>query len=128
MISIQPALSRSKVLVVDDGQAILALLLRILSGAGYKVSTAQDGAKALQIALAQSFDLLLTDLVMPDQDGIELIVSIRKQQPNLKIIAISGAFGGSILPAGKLLGSHATLPKPCSPSHLLAVIHEALQS
>ena len=128
MSSIQPGTWRGKVLAVDDDEAVLTLLLKVLSDAGYEVSTAQDGAEALRIAQTQSFDLLLTDLVMPDQDGIEVIRNIRKQQPNLRIIAISGAFGGTMLPAAKLLGAHATLPKPCSPSHLLATLRKVLQS
>jgi CheY-like chemotaxis protein len=73
MISIQPGLSRRKVLAVDDDEAILTLFWNVLSDAGYEVSTAQDGANALRMAQTQSYDLLLTDLVMPDRDGIELI-------------------------------------------------------
>lgn len=115
-----------KILVVDDDEAILILLSEILTQVGYEVSTAQDGGKALRMAQMQSFDLLLTDLVMPDRDGIEVIQSIRKQQPKLRIIAISGAFGGSMLRAAELLGAQATLPKPCTSTHLLTTIREVL--
>ncbi|MGA2963648.1 MAG: response regulator [Candidatus Korobacteraceae bacterium] len=128
MSSIQPMSSRSKVLAVDDDEAVLTLLLNVLEGAGYEVSTAQDGAEALRMAQTQPLDLVLTDLVMPNRDGIEVIRSIRKQQPNLRIIAISGAFGGNMLRVAELLGAHATLLKPCSPSHLLAIVHKVLQS
>jgi CheY-like chemotaxis protein len=128
MNSIGPEQSHGKVLVVDDDEPILTLLSDILKAAGYEVSTAQDGGKALRIAQIQSFDLLLTDLVMPDRDGIEVIQSIRKHQPNLKIIAISGAFGGGMLRAAELLGAHATLPKPCNSNHLLTTVHKVLQS
>lgn len=117
-----------KILVVDDDEAIRTLLSEILTRAGYAVSTAEDGAKALRMAQMQSFDLLLTDLVMPDRDGIEVIQSIRKHQPKLRIIAISGAFGGGMLRAAELLGAQATLPKPCSSTHLLTTIREVLRS
>ena len=60
MNSIQPGASRGKVLAVDDDEAILALFSNVLTDAGYAVSTAQDGVKALRMAQAQSFDLLLT--------------------------------------------------------------------
>ena len=65
---------------------------------------------------------------MPDRDGIEVIQSIRKQQPNMKIIAISGAFGGNMLRAAELLGAHATVMKPCSPGQLIAIVRKVLQS
>ena len=97
MSSIQPQSSHGKVLAVDDDEAVLALLLNVLQDAGYEVSTAQDGAEALRMAQSQPLDLVLTDLVMPNRDGIEVIQTIRKQQPNLRIIAISGAFGGNML-------------------------------
>lgn len=125
---IGPEHAGGKILVVDDDEAVLTLLSDILTHAGYEVSTAQDGVKALRMAQMESFDLLLTDLVMPDRDGIEVIQSIRKHQPKLSIIAISGAFGGSMLRAAELLGAQATLPKPCSSSQLLTTIRKVLRS
>lgn len=125
---IGPERAGGKILVVDDDEAILTLFSNILTNAGYEVSTAQDGAKALRMAQMESFDLLLTDLVMPDRDGIEVIQSIRKHQPKLRIIAISGAFGGSMLRAAELLGAQATLPKPCTSAHLLTTIRNVLRS
>jgi CheY-like chemotaxis protein len=128
MSSIQPQPSHVKVLAVDDDEAVLALLLNVLQDAGYEVSTAQDGAEALRMAQSQPLDLILTDLVMPNRDGIEVIQTIRKQQPNLRIIAISGAFGGNMLRVAELLGAHASVLKPCSPSHLLSIVRKVLQS
>lgn len=128
MDSIQPEPSRGKILVVDDDEAVRTLLSDILTDAGYEVSAAQDGAKALRMAKTQSFDLLLTDLVMPDRDGIEVIRGIRSEQPNLKIIAISGAFGANMLHVAELLGAHASLPKPCDRSQLLATVRGLLRS
>jgi CheY-like chemotaxis protein len=128
MSSIQPGSPRCRVLVVDDDDQVLTMLCGILTDGGYDVSTAQDGANALRIAQTQSFDLLLTDLAMPERDGIEVIQSIRKQQPKLKIIAMSGVFGGNMLRVAELLGAHATVPKPCSPSRLLAIVGKVLQS
>ncbi len=128
MSSIQPQSSHGRVLAVDDDEAVLALLLNVLQAAGYEVSTAHDGAEALRMAQTQPLDLVLTDLVMPNRDGIEVIRTIRKQQPNLRIIAISGAFGGNMLRVAEFLGAHASLPKPCSPTHLLSIVRKVLQS
>jgi CheY-like chemotaxis protein len=128
MDSIQPEPSRGKILVVDDDEAVRTLLFDILTDAGYEVSVAQDGGKALRMAKIQSFDLLLTDLVMPDRDGIEVIRGIRSGQPNLKIIAISGAFGGNMLHVAELLGAHASLPKPCDNNRILATVRRLLRS
>ncbi len=128
MDSIQPEPSSGKILVVDDDDAVLTLLYDILTDAGYEVSAAQDGAKALRVAKTQPFDLLLTDLVMPGRDGIEVIRDIRSEQPNLKIIAISGAFGGNMLHVAELLGADASLPKPCDHNRLLATVRRLMPS
>jgi two-component system alkaline phosphatase synthesis response regulator PhoP len=113
-----------KVLVVDDDVAVLTLLSDALTDASYEVSTAQDGVHALRMAQAQSFDVLLTDLFMPNLDGIEVIQILRKQQPNLRIIAISGLCRGNFLEVAELLGANDTLLKPFSSSQLLASVRK----
>ena len=70
---------------------------------------ARDGAEALEKARGQQFDLLLTDLVMPEREGLEIIRILRKERPDLKVVAVSGAFGGAFLKAAQLLGADATL-------------------
>jgi CheY-like chemotaxis protein len=71
-----------------------------------------------------SIDLLITDLGMPDEDGIEIIRRMRNEYPQLKIIAISGAFGIEVLEAARLLGAHAALSKPVTLAKLRACIRE----
>jgi len=73
-------------------------------------------------------DLVLTDLVMPDMEGIETIRTIHTQWPALKIIAMSGEFGGQFLHVAELLGANATLPKPIRPEVLLDVVRRVLPS
>jgi CheY-like chemotaxis protein len=115
-----------KVLVVDDEEGIRGLFARILTGGGYEVSVAADGDQA-QISLeAGSYDLVITDLVMPNREGIETIRTIRQGYPGVKIIAISGAFGGSFLKAATLLGADATLLKPVDPGQLLETVRKTL--
>jgi YesN/AraC family two-component response regulator len=69
------------------------------------------------------FDLLITDLVMPEEDGLELIRTIRQNHPQMKVIAASGAFGYEMLRVAKIFGCHAILMKPLVAEELLAQIH-----
>jgi len=116
----------ASILVVDDEPAVRGFFQRVLEGAGYQVSAARDGAEALQLAREGRFDLLLTDLVMPEQEGLEIIGILRRERPGLKVVAVSGAFGGAFLKAAQLLGADATLLKPVPPDRLLAAIQRAL--
>jgi DNA-binding NarL/FixJ family response regulator len=72
-------------------------------------------------------DLILTDLVMPEQEGIETIKTLRREYPELKVIAMSGAFGGDYLRIASYLGAHATLAKPIQMEKLLALVKETLE-
>jgi PAS domain S-box-containing protein len=114
------------ILVVDDEGSVRGLFEQVLTGAGYEVVVARNGAEALKKVHERRFDLLLTDLVMPEKEGLELIRILRKERPDLKIVAVSGAFGGTFLKAAQLLGAHATLLKPVSPDQLLGAVQGAL--
>ena len=69
---------------------------------------------------------MITDLVMPESEGIETIQAIRKSHADVKIIAVSGAFGGGYLAVAAMLGADATLTKPVSPEQLLEAVRQAL--
>ena len=114
------------ILVVDDVVGIRGLLRKVLTGAGYKVIEAADGKQALQQIRTSQVDLVLTDLVMPEMEGIETIQTIHMQWPELKIIAMSGEFAGQYLHVAELLGANATLPKPIRPDVLLDVVRRVL--
>jgi DNA-binding response OmpR family regulator len=114
--------------VADDHPAILALVTRVLSQQQFRVFTAPDGRKALELLAAQpSCDLLVTDLAMPDGEGIETIRTVRQRYPTVKILAISGAFGGHMLRAAQMLGADATLGKPFTPDTLVATVRALLE-
>lgn len=83
-----------RILVIDDEPAALDLLRRILEGEGYAVQTAINGKDGVQLFRQQPFDLVVTDMVMPVQDGLQTIFELRNDAPELPIIAISG--GGTI--------------------------------
>jgi hypothetical protein len=99
-----------------------------LQDAGYEVLEAANGKEALKKARAGRVDLLITDLVMPEQEGIETIRAFRKDAPGIPIIAISGAFGGRFLGMARALGAQAVLSKPVSAGLLLSKVAEVLKS
>ena len=117
------------ILVVDDELEVREVIRAILQHAGYHVTCAEHGGEALKAMAVKSFDVVLTDLLMPDKDGVETIRDIRKTQPGLKIIAMSG--GGHVakenyLKMAQVFGAHALLPKPFSREDLLKAIEIVL--
>jgi CheY-like chemotaxis protein len=100
------------VLVVDDEPAIRDLLQEIASQYECRVLQAEHGKAAWRIAQTEPVDLLITDLVMPEQEGIETIQQFRRAYPTLKVIAISGSMDELYLRMARLLGADAALAKP----------------
>jgi CheY-like chemotaxis protein len=116
-----------RILVTDDDAAVRAFLRVVLEGGGYQVTEAADGKQALEAVRAGRVDLVITDLVMPEQEGIETIRTLRKEVPGMGIIAISGAFNGRFLRTARMLGADVALAKPVDPGLLLAGVAEALK-
>jgi CheY-like chemotaxis protein len=114
------------ILVVDDDAAVRSLFHKILARAGYRVMEAADGAQALAALRKGGVDLVITDLVMPGKEGIETIVEIRKNHPQVKVAAVSGAFGGRYLEVASLLGAEAALAKPVSEEDLVGMVRRLL--
>jgi hypothetical protein len=117
----------ARILVADDVAGVRAFLRELLEQGGYEVLEAADGSEALTRALAERADLAIIDLVMPEREGIETIRSLRRQAPDMGIIAISGAFGGKFLKAASLLGADALLAKPVSADELLDRVADVLE-
>ncbi|MBZ5676515.1 MAG: response regulator [Acidobacteriia bacterium] len=111
-----------KVLIVDDEPAIRSLLAEILNDSGFQTVTARDGREARELIRQNPVDLIITDLAMEGEEGIELIRALRKETPKVKIIAMSGTFGVDVLAAARALGADATLTKPVSQATLLRSI------
>jgi len=116
------------ILVVDDEAEIRQLFEQLLMAEGYEVLSATNGVEALQIVRGRHLDLVITDLVMPESEGLETIRVIRSAQPNLKIIAASGAFEGRFLQSATLLGACATLLKPIGRDQLLGTVRRVLST
>lgn len=114
-----------RILICDDEAAILRLLSSVLQGAGYEVFEAHDGREALHLLQSQPCDLVLTDIFMDGQEGIETIRALRQRWPGLTIIAMSGggAHGDTdVLTDALALGADDILPKPFSPADLLRAV------
>jgi DNA-binding response OmpR family regulator len=105
----------AKILVFDDELSILLMLKKMLEKAGHKVDIALNGREGMELFEKNKPDLLITDIIMPEKEGLETILELRKKYPELKIIAISG--GGRIgpggyLPSAKLFGANMIFQKP----------------
>ncbi|HUZ18620.1 MAG TPA: response regulator [Spirochaetia bacterium] len=120
---------KKRVLVVDDEEAVIDLIRILLVEAGYEVATAENGRAALDRVKTFGPELVITDITMPDMEGIELMSRLRKSNKGLPIIAMSGnAVGMSFLKATKLFGAVATLLKPFSNQELLEVVEHTLSA
>ena len=117
-------------LVVDDEQAICALLQQWLTDAGYSAVTAQSGIDACAAMKERRFDLVITDVLMPDGDGLDLIHELKKVQPRARILAMSGGGryvdGDDYLRLARCIGAHAAVMKPFAWQELQAAIELAL--
>ena len=89
-----------KILIIDDEPYILLMLKKMLEKAGYEVDMASNGQQGMELFEKDNADLVITDIIMPDKEGLEIILEMKKQRPDLKIIAISG--GGRISPESYL--------------------------
>jgi DNA-binding NtrC family response regulator len=116
----------AKVLIVDDDSSMRIALTRILIAADHDVIVAADGLKGLAAYRAVPADVVVIDLVMPNKEGLETIIELRREFPQAAIIAMSGHRRMDLmLRTAKLLGAVLTLEKPFEPEALLALIDEA---
>ena len=121
--------SPRSILLVDDEPAVRKSLQLVLERAGFDVLAVSDGRRAAEAIMSGRFDLVLTDLVMPEREGVETIIELRRTHPNLPIIAMSGGGMGSAdlyLSVAAQVGANATLLKPFGEAELLRVVRQAL--
>jgi DNA-binding response OmpR family regulator len=115
------------VLVVDDNEDMRVTVQALLQADGFEVSVAADGEAALALHRKSPADVVITDLFMPDKDGIETIIELRKLYPMVKIVAISGwtsTQGSDYLQVAREIGAAATLQKPFDPAELSRVVRQ----
>lgn len=120
----------ARILVVDDEVLVRKLLDKALSRAGYEVDLATNGKEGVQRYADQPADAVIMDLIMPEQEGMETIVALRRMAPDVKIIAITG--GGRVgaedyLHVARTLGASRCLPKPIDLDRLRQALAELLE-
>ncbi|HKV39426.1 MAG TPA: response regulator [Blastocatellia bacterium] len=121
----------TRVLLVDDDRQLREMLKVVLERAGYQVEDFPNGSDAMDSHSVHPADLILTDLVMPDKEGLETIREVRRADRNVKIIAMSG--GGrtgtlDYLGPAKVFGADATIAKPFTRDEILTMIRGLLES
>ena len=119
----------ARILIIDDDPEILRVLRRVLESRGHTVLEAGDGATALRHFAGDPTDLVLTDIFMPQMDGIELIMRVKEAFPEARVLAMSG--GGrlpmsNVLGAASMLGAEEVLAKPFTAAEVLAAVERAL--
>jgi DNA-binding response OmpR family regulator len=117
----------AKVLVVDDDPTIRTVIVQALKGVGHQVFSASDGKEGLFHTFAIQPDLIIADLFMPEQEGLEMITKVRRQFPQTAILAISGAsVASAMLMVALRLGATHVLQKPFDKKLLLAAVEISL--
>lgn len=117
----------ARILVIDDNPGMRRMLRRVLECEGYEVVDAPDGKVGVRLYLEEPTELVITDLIMPQKDGMKVIMELRREFPGVKIIAISG--DGCVgpdhyLPAAKNLGAQRILAKPFERREILEAVGE----
>lgn len=124
-------MTKRKILVIDDEADICEMTKLLLERAGHDVTCTTDSRAAARILKEQAFEVVITDMLMPDKDGLEVMADLRRHHPEVRIIASSG--GGrvssdSYLHIARKSGAHALLSKPFTLKELLSCIEEAFQT
>jgi DNA-binding response OmpR family regulator len=117
------------ILVIEDDDNMLHMMNDLLARSGYRVLSAADGVAGLNLYRSSLPDLVITDIIMPDKEGLEVIMELYKEQHRPKIIAMSG--GGMLeahtyLSLAQKLGADEIIEKPFRPSELLALVERLL--
>ena len=119
-----------QILVIDDESQIRSMLKKMLEREGFDVITAFDGKEGMKLFRENPADLVITDIIMPEKEGFEIIMELKKSSPNVPVIAISG--GGKNSPDGylniaKKFGAKAIFKKPVENKELLKAVKRALE-
>ena len=121
----------ARILVIDDEPHLRILLESFLLLDGHEVDLAVNGSEGMKLIERNTYDLVLTDVVMPEKDGLEVLMELKGREPRIRIIVISG--GGErlnikeLLNMARLLGADRVLSKPLDFTNLLAVVKEVLE-
>ena len=117
------------ILVIDDDQAMRSTIRKILEREGHEVREASDGEAGLRVHRDRPADVVVTDVIMPGKEGIETVLELREDYPDVRILVISG--GGTVLAESTLsdaeaLGADASLSKPFTVDQLRNAVNALL--
>lgn len=116
------------ILVVDDDEPIRKLIRQTLELDGHEVFEAADGDEAIEMQKLHAAQIIFMDIIMPEKEGIETIMEIRRSLPGTKIVAMSGAgFDSPYLVIARQLGADITLQKPFSPDKISEIVTDLLE-
>ena len=119
----------SKILIIEDDTDFREMLSELLHRKGYEVGQASNGEEGIREALEHAYDLIITDIIMPDKEGLETILELKKNIPQCKIFAISGggrSAAGNYLKTAEYFGAVRTFQKPFDPGELIEAIESLL--
>jgi len=119
----------ARILIIDDEAEVREFLETALSRSGYDAYAVSNGREGVHHCRREAVDLVITDLVMPEKEGLETIIELRREHPDLPVIAISGGEEGKnqhYLSAAELCGAERVFGKPISPKDLLKAVRELI--
>ena len=120
-----------KILIIDDEPHILMMLKKMMEKAGYEIDLAANGKEGMELFQKSPSDLVITDIIMPEKEGLETIREMKRMQPKLKIIAMSG--GGKIsaenyLETASIFGATRIIQKPFTQNDMVSAVRELMGS
>ena len=121
-------MARARVLVIDDDQIVLDSISQILTDENYDVDVALRGGEGLERAIREDYDLVLTDIRMPDMGGIQVLRDIRRKRPALPVVMITGYATAPSAEMAMKLGAADFIEKPFQPEELIETVASALQT
>jgi CheY-like chemotaxis protein len=119
----------ARILLIDDDEPVRIMLRQMLEHFGHTVVEARNGKEGLALFQPATVDLVITDIVMPEKDGLEVVRALRRQHPPVKVIAISGAAGkraADYLQMATFMGAATVLAKPLSVDVVMAAVNALL--
>ncbi len=121
--------NEKQILVIDDEKQIRTYLSKVLQRGGYQVTVCRDGVEGIAKFRQGTFDVVITDILMPNRDGIDTIISLRQIDSEIKIIAISGAYRSkTLLDIANVFNINASLQKPFENKEILGAVAKVIMS
>lgn len=122
-------IAMKRILIIEDDVVIREILLEALEPCGYHLEEAENGKEGLKLHRKQPFDLIITDIIMPEMEGLETITAVKESRPDVMIIAISGGGrggAGEYLNMAEHMGAHRVFNKPFDPEEMRLTVMQML--